>query len=171
MGNLQRANFQKNKLYVGLGILVVVALLTIAVAPSILALVSDKSKETSTGNYVNVNKNDFSLEVDLGKRVFALGEKISFNATITNKSGYDVNLLSNGEMPCVFFHNINNNTTHGETTVGVYQLLKANGKISRVFEYEASDAGTYILDIHYSLRVNEVWIQDKIADIFIEVNS
>jgi hypothetical protein len=269
MGNLQIANFRKNKLYIGLGFMVVFVLLTIAVAPMILVSISDTPKQTSTDNYVdmyylashaeefegksittigiarhygsvtmfedfqldsqsderlekasdemilvvtrpaglpnpddgslielsgkweftdlegghyylnatkltslkatNFSQKDFPLEVDLGKRVFTLGEKITFSATITNKSGKDVNVLSNGEMPCAFFHNINDNTTHGETTVGVYQILKANDKISRVFEFEASETGTYILDVHYCIGVNQVWIQDKIDDIIIEV--
>ena len=168
MGNLQTANFQKNKLYIALGFLVFV-LLTIAVAPIIIASINDTPKQTSTDNYVDLSEKDFPLETDLGKRVFSLGDKISFNATINNKSGKDVNMLSNGKMPCVFFHNINDNTTHGEITVGVYQILDANDKISRVFEFEAIEAGTYILDVHYCIRVNEVWIQDKIDEIVIDV--
>ena len=169
MGNLQTANFQKNKLYIGLGFLVVFVLLTIAVAPMILASISDTPKQTSTDNYADISEKDFPLEVDLGKKVFSLGEKIFFNATITNKSGKDVNITSNGEMPCVFFHNINNTTTHGETTERVDQILKANDRISRVFEYEASETGIYLLDVHYRIDVNNIAIHDKMADIIIEV--
>ena len=121
------------------------------------------------GQRTTFSEKDFPLEVDLGKKVFSLGEKIFFNATITNKSGKDVNITSNGEMPCVFFHNINNTTTHGETTVRVDQILKANDRISRVFEYEASETGMYILDVHYRIDVNNIAIHDKIADIVIEV--
>ena len=121
------------------------------------------------GQRTTFSEKDFPLEVDLGKKVFSLGEKIFFNATITNKSGKDVNITSNGEMPCVFFHNINNTTTHVETTVRVDQILKANDRISRVFEYEASETGMYILDVHYRIDVNNIAIHDKIADIVIEV--
>ena len=70
-----------------------------------------------------ISQKDFPLEVDLGKKVFNLGEKISFNATITNKSGKDVNVSSNGEMPCAFFRNINDTTTHGEATERVEQIF------------------------------------------------
>src|SRR4030067_502876 len=165
MGNLQIANSQKNKLYIGLGFLGVFVLLTIAVAPMILASISDTPKQTSTDNYFDISEKDFPLEADLGKKAFSLGEKISFNATITNKSGKDVNVSSNGEMPCVFFHKINDTTTHGETTRRVDQILKANDRISRVFEYETSETGTNILDVHYRIDVNSVAIHDRIDDI------
>ena len=112
---------------------------------------------------------DFPLNVDLDKTVFNVGEKISFNATIINKSGKDVNMSSNGEMPCVFFHNVNFNITHVEICVLVEQIFKANDKISRVFEYDANETGTYILDAHYQIVVDDIRIQNKIDDIIIEV--
>ena len=115
------------------------------------------------------SEKDFPLEVELRKNIFNVGEKISLNATIVNKSGKDVNISSNGETPCVFFHNINDTTTHGETTERVDQIIKANDKISRVFEYEAIEPGTYILDVHYRIEVNNIAIQNKIDAISIEV--
>lgn len=271
MGNLQIAKFQKNKLYIGLGFLVVFVLLTIAVAPMILAFLSDTPKQTSTDNYVDMyylsshaeefegksittigiarynasatmfedfqldcqseervgtsdrfilvvtrpagltnpnygslielsgkweftdleggyyylnatklstiealqkttfSEKDFPLEIDLGKKVFSLGDKISFNATITNKSDKDVNMLSNGLQPGAIFRNINDNRAFGETSEGFYQVFKANEKITQVYEFEANETGTYILDNHYLIRVNEVWIHDKMDDIIIEV--
>ena len=116
-----------------------------------------------------LSEKDFPLEVDLDKNVFNVGEKISFNATIINKSGKEINMSSNGYMPCVFFHNVNFNITHGETTIRVDQIFKANEKISRVFEYEAIETGTYILDAHYSIVVDNIAIRNKIDDIIIEV--
>ena len=116
------------------------------------------------------SEKDFPLEVDLDKNVFNVGEKISFNATIINKCGKDVNWSSNGEMPCVFFHNVNDKITHAEITILTHpQIFKANDKITRVFEYEAIETGTYILDAHYIIMVNNVWIQNKIDNIIIEV--
>jgi hypothetical protein len=112
---------------------------------------------------------DFPLEVDLDKNVFNVGEKITFAATIINKCGKDVNMSSNGAQPCVFFHNVNDNTTHGEICVIVDQIFKANEKITRIFEYEAIETGTYILDAHYSIVVDNHPIQNKIDDIIIEV--
>jgi len=55
MVNLQMANFQKNKLYIGLGALVFV-LLTITVAPMILASISDTTKQNSTNNYIEIGE-------------------------------------------------------------------------------------------------------------------
>lgn len=115
------------------------------------------------------SEKDFPLEVDLDKTVINLGEKISFNATIINKSGKDVNMSSNGEQPWVFFYNINDSTPHGETCMRVDQIFKANEKITRVFEYEAIDSGTYILDAHYSIIVDNITIKNKIDNIIIEV--
>jgi len=113
---------------------------------------------------------DFPLEVDLDKNVFNVGEKISFTATITNNIGKDVTMSSNGEMPCVFFHNVNFNITHAELAIKTHdKIFKANDKITRVFEYEAIETGIYILDAHYSIVVDNIVIQDKIDDIIIEV--
>lgn len=116
-----------------------------------------------------LNEKDFLLEVDLNKTVFNVGEKISFNATIINKSGKDVDMLSNGEQPWVIFHNVNDNTNHGEISVGVNQIFKANEKITRVYEYETIEAGTYILDARYSIIVDDIVIKNKLDNIIIEV--
>ena len=146
--------FSKNKLFIGLGLVVAFVLLTAALMTCQQTILSEK---------------DFPLQVDLSKNVYNVGEKITFNATITNKSGKDVNISSNGEMPDAFFHNINDTTTHGETSERVDQILKANDRMSRVFEYEAFEKGTYILDVHYFIIANNNAIHDKIADIVIEV--
>ena len=162
MRNLQIA-FQKDELYIGLGFLVFV-LLTIAVAPMILASISDTPKQNSTDNYIEIgeNKKDFPLEIDLTKTDYNMGEQITFNATITNKSGKNVNMLSNGHQPWAIFHNINDNRTFGETTVGVYQVFKANEKITKAHAFEANETGTYTLYVHYLIRVDEIWIQNEI---------
>ena len=74
-------------------------------------------------------------------------------------------MSSNGQQPCVFFHNVNDNIPHGEYTLLVEQIFKANEKISRVFEYEAIETGTYILDAHYSIGVDNIWIRNIIEHI------
>jgi hypothetical protein len=264
VGNLQITNFQKNKLYIGLGFLVVFVLLTIAVAPMILASISDTSKQNSTENYVDMyylsthpeefkgksittigivryhalapmfedfqldcqgeekagpdnqfilvvtrpagltnpnygslvelsgkwestdldggyyylnatklstieampnstfSEKDFPLTIDLPKINYNVGEQIAFNSTISNKSGKDVNMLSNGHQPWAIFHNINDNSTFGETTEGVLQVFHANERITKTYEFEANEAGTYILFVHYQIRVNEIWLEDEI---------
>ena len=264
MGNLQAAKTQKNKLYIGLGLVVVFVLLTISLAPMILASISDTSKGTATDNYVDMyylanhpdefrgksittigivryhamapmyedfqldcqsehragpnnqfilvvtrpagltnptygslvelsgkwestdledgyyylnatklstieampnltfSEKDFPLEIDLPKTDYNVGEKIAFNATIINRSGKDVNMLSNGHQPWAIFHNINDNRTFGETTEGVCQVFKANEKITKAYEFEADETGTYTLYVHYLIRVDEIWIQNEI---------
>ncbi len=262
-GNLQTARFHKSKLYIGFGFLVVFVLLTIAIAPMILASISDTPKETDTDNYIDMyylathpdeftgksittigivryhsiapmfedfqlacqseerlgpnnqfilvvtksagltnpnygslvelsgqweatedgyyylnatklstlkampnstfSEKDFTLEIDLPKNVYNVGEQIAFNATITNNSGKDVNMLSNGHQPAAFFYNINDNSTiFAETTEAVHQVLKANEKITKTYEFKANETGTYILYVHYDIRVDETWVEDKI---------
>jgi hypothetical protein len=116
-----------------------------------------------------LSEKDFPLEVDLNKRVFALGEKISFNAIITNKSGRDLNISSNGVQPCTFFHNINDNIAHAEISVLVFQMLKANEKMSQSYMYEPTESGTYILEVHYHFNINNVEFKNELANINIEV--
>lgn len=158
MGNLQKADFQRNKLYIGLGLVVVFVLLTISVAPMILASISDTPKQNSK----EISEKDFPLEIDLPKTEYNVGEKIAFNATIINRSGKDVNMLSNGHQPWAIFHNINDNRTFVETTEGVCQVFKANEKITKAYEFEADETGTYTLYVHYLIRVDEIWIQNEI---------
>ena len=146
----------KNKVY--LKIVAVVCFIVIFTI-SVLMLLSKGS----------FSEEDFSLSVDLDKTAFNVGEKIFFKATIINKSGKDVNMSSNGEQPCVFFNNINNNITHVETCLLVQQIFKANERITRVFEYEANETGTYLLDAHYQITVDNIAIKNKIDDIIIEV--
>ena len=169
MGNLQIANFQKNKLYIGLGFLVVFVLLTIAVAPMIFASINDTPKQTSTDNNVDISEKDFPLEIDLSKTDYNVGEKIALNATIINRSGKDVNMLSNGYQPLAIFHNINDNRDFGETSEGFYQVFKANDKITRVYEFEGNESGTYVLDVSYHISINNVWFYKQVANITIGV--
>ncbi|WGM90310.1 MAG: hypothetical protein NUK63_04105 [Candidatus Bathyarchaeum tardum] len=117
----------------------------------------------------SLSEKDFPLELDFDKTVFNVGEKISFNATIINKSGKDVDMFSNGEQPGVIFRNVNDNRTYGETCQGVKQIFQAEEKITRFFEYEASEIGTYIVDACYRITVDNIWIHNKIDDIIIEV--
>ena len=140
---------------------IIVAVVCFIVIFTILALIL--SQKTS------FSEKDFPLEIDLDKNVFNVGEKTSLTATIINKSGKDVNMSSNGEQPWVILHNVNDNTTHAEKAVKVDQVFKANEKITRVFEYEDLEAGTYILDARYRIVIDNVVIQKKIDDIFIEV--
>jgi hypothetical protein len=164
MGNLQKAGFQKNRLYIVLGFLIVFVLLTIAVAPMILASISDTTKQNLTDNRIAIgeDKEHFPLEIDLTKTDYNVGERIAFNATITNKIGRDVNMLSNGHQPWAIFHNINDNRNFGETSEGVNQIFKANEKITKAYEFEANETGTYILYVHYLIRANENWLQNDI---------
>ncbi|MFZ7137627.1 MAG: hypothetical protein ACOWW1_04315 [archaeon] len=79
-------------------------------------------------------------------------------------------MSSNGAQPWVIFCNVNDNTLQGETCCRVDQIFKANEKITRVFEYEAIETGTYILDARYHIIVDNISIQNKLDDIIVEVN-
>jgi hypothetical protein len=165
------ANFQKKKLFIGLGFLVVFFLLSIAVAPKILTAIHDSPNHTSTENNIDISEKDFPLEIGLSKTDYNVGEKIALKVTIINQSDKDVNMLSNGHQPLVIFHKINDNRNFGETSEGVYQVFKANEKITRVYEYEANETGTYVLDVSYHISINNVWFYKQVANITIGVNS
>ncbi|MDR0373141.1 MAG: hypothetical protein LBI79_06250 [Nitrososphaerota archaeon] len=147
----------KNNIYaILIGIIICFSLIV-----AIFVLTSAQKEKVSTKN--------FPLEINLTNNIFNVGEKITFTAIITNKSGRDVNVSSNGEMPCAFFHHSNDTINHGETTMLVEQVLKANEQMSQIFEYTAIKSGTYILDVHYSIEVDGVELCDSLGDIFIEV--
>ena len=112
----------------------------------------------------------FPLEVDLQNYVFSIGEKISFNATITNKCGKDVTVGTNGFMPCMYIHAIDDTEVSCfETTSLYFETLKANDKMSQVFEREIIEPGKYVIHVHYNLKVDGIRIKDKLADIIIEL--
>jgi hypothetical protein len=117
----------------------------------------------------SLREKDFPLAIDLSKTSYNVGEKIAFNATIVNRSGKDVNMLSNGYQPWAIFHNINDTRNFGETSEGVYQVFKANEKITKVYEFEANATGTYILEVRYQISINDVWFNNQLANITIEV--
>jgi len=127
----------------------------------------------SKGDYsekeMEISAKEFPLEIDLCKTAFNVGEKISFNATITNNCGKDVTVGSNGFMPCVYLHEINDTTVHGETTMLYIETLKANDKMTRVFEHELVETGIYVIYVHYTLNVDGVTIKAELDDIIIEV--
>ncbi|MCL1976608.1 MAG: hypothetical protein FWG55_00625 [Candidatus Bathyarchaeota archaeon] len=117
----------------------------------------------------NVSEADFPLEIDLVNTVFNVGDKISFNATITNKSYKVVNIITNGWQPSVVFRDINDMSNYTETTVAVHQILTANSKISRAFDWEVVEPGTYVLRVRYNMTVNNNELYGDLGDIIIEV--
>ncbi|MCL2643615.1 MAG: hypothetical protein FWD52_08950 [Candidatus Bathyarchaeota archaeon] len=113
---------------------------------------------------------DFPLEVDLSTAVFYVGDKVSGTATITNKSGKDVTVFSNGHTPCIYLHKVNTTSVHVETDAGRGEVLKAGGKMTSVFNREVTEAGTYVLYVHYNIRVNgRIELCSELEDIIIEV--
>ncbi|MCL2257408.1 MAG: hypothetical protein FWC14_04315, partial [Candidatus Bathyarchaeota archaeon] len=118
----------------------------------------------------NFSEADFPLEIDLPNTVFNVGDKISGTVTITNRSGKNVEIRSNGAMPCTYLHS-NNDTSHNHPEMrGIkYHVLKAYDKMSRDFEWEAEESGTYVLYVHYTIVVNGVELRSELDDIIIEV--
>ena len=119
---------------------------------------------------VNFSVADFPLEIDLPTTVFNVGDKISGTVTITNTSGKNVKVRSNGEMPCIYFHNFNDTSNkHPERGGFSYQTLKIGDKMSNIFEWETIERGTYVLCAHYRIDVNGVELRSELEDIIIEV--
>jgi len=102
----------------------------------------------------SLSEKEFPLKINLNQNTFVLGEKIFFTAKITNRSGKDVDIATNGEMPCFFFRADSGSTIHGVKTVLISQILKANETMDRTFLYTPFAAGTYILDVHYRIEVS-----------------
>ncbi|WP_197032717.1 hypothetical protein [Clostridium sp. KNHs205] len=117
---------------------------------------------------------EFPISIELDKTDYRVGDTVSFTLTITNKCGKTVTLYSNGNMPCVDFQNIENRLTHVEPSALESQEFKKNEKISRNFNFVVEETGTYILDAHYNIAINnqgstEGWFRDKLDDIEITV--
>ena len=116
-----------------------------------------------------VNNEEFPLTVDLEKYDYKVGEKLLFKATITNQSGKEVKIASNGQMPCAYFRPVDDTGTHAETTVMVEQTLKADETITRPYLFSLTKAGKYLLDVHYSMDVDGVPYQANLKEITITV--
>jgi len=142
--------------------LIVVAVVCLSVFFTMFAL-SAVSKGNFDENGLEISAKNFPLEVDLQNYVFNMGEKISFNATITNSCGKDVTAIYRIGTPCVFFHEINDDTaSHAEITTLCSEILKTNDKLLEVFEYEFVEPGTYVFYVHYNLEVDGVAISDEL---------
>ena len=63
--------------------------------------------------------------------------------------------------------------SHSEITPLKSQEFKADEKLSREFSFLVEEAGTYILDAHYTIAINssntEDWFSEKLDDIEITV--
>jgi len=156
----------KSRLY---GISVIVAVVCLSLV-SIIAI----SNIMSEYNFRNTKfrEADFPLDIDLSKTIFNVGDKISGIVTITNRSGKNIDIISNGAMPCTYLHNIKDTTyIHPERMGrGVAQNLKTDDKMSENFEWIAKESGTYVLNVHYRIEVNGVELRSELEDITIEVS-
>lgn len=158
----------KNKIL----IIVLAVSLSFNVAITVLNVIP-KDNYRSDINFADANFSevDFPLEIDLTNTVFHVGDRVSGTVTITNKSGRTVEVISNGYMPCVYLHNANTTINHAHVDSYWLEVLKSGGTMTTVFNREVTEAGTYILEVHYEIRVNKsVELYSKFEDIIIEVN-
>ena len=116
---------------------------------------------------------NFMLSASIPKYHYALGEEISFSATLENISGRDLAIVSNGKIPCASFQMKDDNSTrHGETTARVEERIEQDGEITRSFVYTPEQPGIYILDVHASVGIMEgdyMPIRLQLSKIYIEV--
>lgn len=108
---------------------------------------------------------DFPLEIELANTVFKIGDRISATASIVNKSGKDVEVVTNGQMPCLGLYNVNDTTVHSHTSMAVPQILKVGDNLSRDFLYEVKESGTYVLYVHCDMVINgsSIWAEKEIT--------
>ncbi|MDR0964094.1 MAG: hypothetical protein LBM60_05720 [Clostridium sp.] len=137
---------------------------------SLLSLFACVATDESNTPYT---PDEFPLTIELDKTQYKAGDTVTFTLTITNQCGKDVNLYSNGAMPCADFQNIENRLPHAEITPLYMREFQKNEKLSREFSYLVEDAGTYILDAHYEIAINNSdlnsWFREKLDDIEITV--
>ena len=153
----------KGNVYKGLIIVVVVCLSLVFVGMCLNVTLKNKIVESSFSELV------FPLDVDLSGMVFSVGDSLSVTATITNVSGKNVVVVSNGYMPCVYLCNVFDTRSHPEPDSISREMLKSNGKLSRDFVFEFTECGVYVLYVHYGIEVNGVWLSSELDDIIIEV--
>lgn len=72
-------------------------------------------------------------------------------------------------LPCADFRHINDTTKHAESSELLTRTFKANETISGSFTFTPTEAGEYILDIHYHIEVDSIPLETKSEDISIEV--
>ena len=146
------------------------------VAVACIAIVFSASAITLYDSQRTLTEKDFPLEVDLNRSVFYMGENVTFTASIINRSGRDVNISSNTVQPGAFFHNIKDNMTFVEISPLRFDILKPNERMSRAYNFEVTEPGTYILDVRYHIGVdnyhtgvNNVEFANQLPKITIEV--
>jgi len=122
-----------------------------------------------TDNETIFSEGDFPLEVALSGTTFSVGDKLSGTATITNRSGKNVIVTSNGYMPCTWLHDISDTHQHPERDSLCVERLRVNDNLSQGFVYEFTESGTFVLYVHYHIEINDVEIRSELEDIIIEV--
>ena len=103
---------------------------------------------------VGVYQDEFPLTIDLNRTVFSIGEKISFDATITNSSGKAVSVATDGCQPHVFFAlcPFDSLINHTAQSIVRQDFLFEDGKtITRTQELWVLIPGVYTLAVHYEI--------------------
>jgi len=113
----------------------------------------------SAGSYYAVPQSagtfpeEFPLSINLNRAVFLSGEKIEFISVITNNSGRDAIIKTNGYQPCAnaalrpFDHLLN----HAEVSMLKTQLLRDGESLEIANEFRVLLPGVYTIDVHYSI--------------------
>ncbi|MCL2691782.1 MAG: hypothetical protein FWE56_05990 [Candidatus Bathyarchaeota archaeon] len=155
----------KSKQYKILAIIAVVVVCLSLVFAMVFLNVKSKTDYVKT----SFSEKDFPLEIDLVNTVFRVGDKISFKATITNNYGEDVHIATNGMQPFVLLlrstADMDDRCDYGQTSDPLtHEILKAGNKISKTFEQEIKEPGTYILQVRYSM---EAYDDNDVSDCYV----
>ncbi|MCL2678988.1 MAG: hypothetical protein FWF18_01645 [Dehalococcoidia bacterium] len=121
-----------------------------------------------------VYPNEFPLAIDLNRTVFFRGEVLSFTITVTNNSGQDVNIVTNGSQPCFYFmlRPIDNFIGHGEFTMPRQEILKAGESLTRTQNIWLVIPGVYILDVHYGMMIyDDIVLTCDTGDCWISISD
>ena len=113
----------------------------------------------------------FSFSTDLTKRSYTYkeGETMRFTVAVTNNSGEDLQIMTNGYMPDADLYSVDDTIPRVRPAIGIEQSFKADEKIEKTFEFALDQKGKYILAIFYSFSVDGVPYSGKFEDISVRV--
>jgi len=111
--------------------------------------------------YAGEYPDEFPLAIDLERKVFFSWETISITAMVTNNSGEDLEIVSNGSypdgsQPTAYLLRINDKTYKAITANAVHRSFKSGEVIAIKHEYKVKP-GIYVLDVVCSFQEKSEW--------------
>lgn len=125
------------------------------IIPLLLLYVFAMNSHIGIPQYTGVYPDEFPLSIDLNRTVFCRGEKIAFNATVTNNCGQDINVATGGSRPGpgAYFCLRPFDLTPTVAPMAFLEFLVDGEAITAACEFWAIIPGVYSLEVYYSMYV------------------